>query len=164
MTEVLTRRFTQAPPQTVLPRSPWLVGDTLAVGVVNVVGLGMILGGLQGTRHTTDPHNLLLLVNVAAAGLVVSLAGNAVFLLSALRHVGTLRSDLLGAREAVREVAPTAAIEVSDVLVSASSMTRFHRAGCPAVQGKAVTAGSLAKHLKAGRTACDLCTPTGGTG
>jgi hypothetical protein len=161
VTEVLTRHV---PPRPVhaLPRSPWLVGDAFGVAVVNLVGIGLILGGLQGARQTTDPHTLLLLLNVAAGGLVVSLAGNAVFLLSALRHVGTLRTELLG----TRAPAPPEAQQPTDViapgLVSGPSMTRFHRAGCPAAQGKPVTEAPLAKHLGAGRQPCALCDPTGG--
>lgn len=163
MTEVLTRRFTDPPAAPTLPRSPWLVGDAFGVTVVNLVGLGLILGGLQGARHTTDPHTLLLLLNVAAGGLVVSLAGNAVFLLSAVRHVGALRTELLGARTAPRAEVAAPATAASGALVSAASMTRFHLGDCPAVQGKSVTAAPLATHLAAGRQACGLCTPTGET-
>jgi hypothetical protein len=141
-----------------LAEAPWLVGDVLGVAVVNLVGVGLILGGLQGARHTTDPHTLLLLLNVAAAGLVVGLAGNAVFLLSGLRQVGRLRTELLGVRaDSVPQTSPVAVAAAG--LVSASSMTRFHRSDCPSVQGKPVNESSLAKHLAAGRVPCGLCQP-----
>lgn len=158
MTEVLASRWAAplptAPPR--LPASPWLAGDVIGCTVVNLVGLGMILGGLQGARHTVDAHSLLLLVNIAAAGLVVALAGNAVFLLSTLRHVGQLRNDLLVRREAPVP-AQRAAEAGAGELVFAKGMTRFHRADCPAVQGKQVSAATPAAHTRAGRRPCGLC-------
>ena len=147
-----------------LPRSPWQVSDVFGVAVTNVVGLGMLLGGLQGTRHSTDPHTLLLLLNVATAGVVVAFAGNAVFVLSTLRQVGQLRTLLLGRRSGpVVDVRSDDAIGTdpvsTDALVAAESMTRFHRATCAAVRGKAVTATPLADHLAAGRRPCGMCAP-----
>ena len=148
----------------VLPSAPWQVGDVFGVAVTNLVGLGMLIGGLEGTRHSTDPHTLLLMLNVATAGVVVAFAGNAVFLLSALRQVGQLRTPLLGDRRA-----PTADVLVDDALqtgagsagalVAADRMTRFHRPDCAAVRGKPVSAATLADHLAAGRRPCGMCAP-----
>jgi hypothetical protein len=137
-----------------------MLSDVLSAVVVNLVGLGLILGSLQGSRHTTDPHNQLLLVNLATAGMIVVLAGNAVFLLSGLRRVGQLRMELLGARpspQPVAEFADTAASKTR--FVAALNMTRFHRADCPAVLGKEAVAGTLAEQLAAGRSPCGLCVP-----
>jgi hypothetical protein len=145
-------------PQLSPPAWPWLVGDVLGVSVANIAGLGLLLTGLQGTRHTADPHTLLLLLNVAAAGLVVALAGNAVFLLTGLRQVGRLRTELLGAEPAwpdAPEVVDPA--PVTGRLVAASNMSRFHRAECPSVVGKPVVEAGLAAHLAAGRLPCGLC-------
>lgn len=146
-----------------MPASPWLVGDVLGVVVANLVGAGLILGGLQGARHTTDSHSLLLLLDIAAAGVIVSLAGNVVFLLSCLRNVGLLRTELLGRRPAaataVVQSAPAASADVS-TLVAAPEMTRFHRPDCPAVQGKDVRALTLAEHVRAQRRPCGLCNPS----
>jgi hypothetical protein len=145
------------------PATPWLVGDVLGVVVANLVGLGMIVGGLQGARHTTDSHSLLLLVNVAAAGVVVSLAGNAVFLLSTLRQVGALRTQLLGRRPAVTAVPAQQrrTHQPASVLVAADGMTRYHRPDCPGVQGKDVRALPLGDHVAAGRQPCGLCEAAG---
>jgi hypothetical protein len=135
----------------------------LGVVVANLVGAGLILGGLQGARHTTDSHSLLLLVDMAAAGVIVSLAGNAVFLLSCLRHVGLLRTELLGrhgyAPAAVPQSAPAASVDAT-TLVAAREMTRFHRPECPAVRGKDVRALPLGEHVAAQRRPCGLCSPS----
>jgi hypothetical protein len=58
-------------------------------------------------------------------------------------------------------------------LVSASSMTRYHRPDCPLVSGKEVRPLSEARHRARGRRACHVChsgdvdgrnTPPPGTG
>ena len=161
MSEPVSERVLTLPAAAPRPDAPWVVGDLFGVGFGNVVGLGMLLTGLQATRHTTDPHTLLLLLDVAAAGVVVAFAANAVFLLSALRLVGQERTLLLGRRPARQQPAAAPAGQPVDLagvaLVSAPAMTRFHRADCPAVRGKEVTEASLDEHLDAGRRPCGLC-------
>jgi hypothetical protein len=153
---------------------PWLVGDVLSVLVADVVGLGLLMGALYGTRHTTDPDRLVLLLNVAAAGLIVSLAGNAVFFLTGLRQVGQLRTELLG-RPADGEAAAGSGADVpantaydavaeDELLVAADNMTRYHRSSCPAVVGKAVSPAGEDRHLSLGRRPCGLCLPPTGLG
>jgi hypothetical protein len=150
------------------------VGDVISVVVADVVGLGLLMGALYGTRHTTDPGRLLLLLNVAAAGLIVSLAGNAVFFMTGLRQVGELRTELLG-RPAAPEVAGTAGadrpapsayddVAVDDVLVAADNMSRYHRSTCPAAAGKDVSPADEHQHLALGRRPCGLCLPQTGQG
>jgi hypothetical protein len=147
------------------------VGDVVSVVVADLVGLGLLMGALYGTRHTTDPDRLVLLINVAAAGLIVSLAGNAVFFMTGLRQVGQLRTELLG-RRAVSDVATAAAAEdpaydaVADdeVLVAADNMTRYHRSTCPAAAGKNVSSAAEHEHLALGRRPCGLCLPQTGQG
>jgi hypothetical protein len=153
---------------------PWLVGDVFSVLVADLVGFGLLMGALYGTRHTTDPDHLVLLLNVAAAGLIVSLAGNAVFFLTGLRQVGQLRTELL-ARPAVGAVAgssgrglpadaPNDTVADDDALVAADNMTRYHRPTCPAVAGKDVSAAAEEQHLSLGRSPCGLCLPQTGQG
>ena len=45
-------------------------------------------------------------------------------------------------------------------LVAGADMTRFHRADCPLVAGKRVSAAGREAHVRAGRGACGVCLPT----
>jgi hypothetical protein len=134
-------------------RTPWTASDGLTVGLTSVIGLGLLLGAALGIRQTADPDTAVVLLNVAGAGLVVALAGNALFLLTGLRAVGVLRAGLL-------ESAPAATAPESvptGLLVASASMTRYHRDDCPAVRGKAVVPASAEGHVRSGRRPCGLC-------
>ena len=144
------------------PEHPWHGRDLANAWLFNLVGLGLLLGGLQGTRHTTDPEQLVVWMNVAAVGLVLALGGNAVFLLSGLRQVGRLRTALLVRpdTDTTQLLPPVAApARAAAALVATPAMTRFHLASCPAAAGKPVSAAPLAEHIGAGRRPCGMCRP-----
>lgn len=166
------RQADESSPALPRPDHPWQARDLTTVWALNLVGLALLLGGLQGTRHTTDPERLVLLMNVAGLGLVLALAGNAVFLLAGLRQVGRLRTALLVRPGGERRDAPvvdatTSLPMVADphpgtgTLVAAPAMTRFHLASCPAAAGKPVTAAPRSEHEAEGRQPCGMCRPTG---
>jgi hypothetical protein len=143
----------------------------LGVVVADLVGLGLLLGALYGSRHTTDPDRLVLLMTVAASGLVVSLAGNAVFLLSGLRQVGKVRTHLLGRSGEpvdpdlqVRTTVEDRDGDLGGTPVATDAMTRFHRPTCMAVIGKEVFALAAVEHVAAGRLPCGLCAPASEAG
>lgn len=153
---------------TALPRPehPWQHKHLMSVWVSNGLGLALLLGGLLGTRQTTDPSWLVVLMNVSALGLVVALVGNAVFLLYGLRQVGLLRSALLVRRPyddpALGTQGLPAVVEpvvAPDALVATAEMTRYHLSTCAATAGKPVVAAPLEAHLADGRRPCGLCHP-----
>jgi hypothetical protein len=134
------------------------------VAVSNLIGLALLVIGLTGARTTTEPHRLLLFLNVAAVGLVVALGGNGAFLLEGLRQVGRLRGALLvrPVREQVAAAPPQTPTDPipAGVLVAAEGMTRFHDSRCAAAAGKPVVPAPVDEHRAAGRVPCGLCLPT----
>ena len=46
-----------------------------------------------------------------------------------------------------------------DVLVAASRMARYHRAGCPLTSGKTLEPAGRVEHEQAGRRPCGVCRP-----
>lgn len=143
---------------------PWRVADLVSVTATDLVGLALILSGYYVVAHTADPGRQLLGVNLSVGGLIIALVANAVWLLSGVREVGLLRRELLSRRPLLEgssrrvdgEQRPAAAL---DHLVSAPTMTLYHRPSCPAVQGKHVIAEGLSSHHKRGRKECTLCLP-----
>ena len=133
--------------------------------MVNLVGLVLIVAGYLVCRATAEPSRVQLATSIAAGGLVVTLAGNTVWLFGNLREVTRLRRQVLlgpvpaapssvAVSGAAQRPAPSAS-----VLVSSPSMSLYHRPECLMVSGKAVKAASLASHRRAGRRPCQVCRP-----
>lgn len=150
------------------PGSPWDAGDLLSLATAQGVAVALLLIGFLGTRGTTEPGELLLFLNMAAAGLVVALTGSTAFLLSGLRRSTALRIRLLPPDALHTAVLPQRDERMAqrqspqrlDGLVAAAGMTRFHQADCQAAAGKSVTAAPLDRHESAGRRPCALCLPS----
>jgi hypothetical protein len=153
------------------PDGPWRAGELTSVVMVNAVGLVLIVAGYLVCRDTAEPSRVQLATTIAAGGLVVTLAGNVVWLFGNLREVTRLRRQvLLGPAAAAGS--PTAAtprplaperdgdarqVPAPAALVSSPSMSRYHRPDCIMVAGKPVKAASLATHRRAHRQPCQVC-------
>lgn len=145
------------------PSYPWLFADVVSVATANTIALGMVVCSYLGARRTADPSTLLVFLNVAAAGIVVALAANTVFMLSALRQLRMLGGAVLSVRATPPRPAPAVGAEIRPLeMLWGFGMTRFHRPGCPAIAGRPVTAATLDAHEGAGRAPCGICTPPGG--
>jgi hypothetical protein len=142
--------------------APWRVGDLLSVVLVNLIGLVLIVAGWYVAHNTTEPARHLLATNIAIGGLVIALIANAVWVLSGLREVGQLRRHLLDTHVAfslAQQASVNSTAPDDEVLVATPEMTRYHRPGCPAVQGKHVQPASASRHADDGRRPCGICEP-----
>jgi hypothetical protein len=98
---------------------------------------------------------------MSIGGLMVALASSAAYLLPSRQRLMRRRAHLLRGfylTDALNRTAgrPTGA----DALVVAEGLSRYHRAGCRAVDGLAVTTVTRAG-LDPRLTECELCAPTG---
>jgi hypothetical protein len=147
------------------PDTPWRAGEVTNVIMVNLVGLVLIVAGYLVCRATAEPSRVQLATSIAAAGLVVTLAGNTVWLFGNLREVTRLRREVLlgpvpaAPSSAVVSGAAERPAPTASILVSSPSMSLYHRPECLMVSGKAVKASSLAAHRRARRRPCQVCLP-----
>jgi hypothetical protein len=142
--------------------SPWTTMQRLLLAVLLAVGVVGLIAGYTGTSGTLRVSRQVGWVNVAGAALLVSGAGVVLFLTAGRREIGRRRLSLFGGAEgAVVAVETASALSAAD-LVSAPTMTKYHRADCPFVTGKPGLAGGTAvAHEKAGRRPCGVCLPGG---
>ena len=138
--------------------SPWNAKQRLllcALLAVGVIGLGAGYTGTSGTLRVSDQ---VVWVNIGGAALLVSGFGIALFLAAGRREIGRRRLGLFGD---VLEGDGVSAIVVDglsgDELLSAPTMTKYHRADCPFIEGKTVTAAPAEAHQSAGRLPCGVC-------
>jgi hypothetical protein len=101
-------------------------------------------------------------IDLAGAALLVSGAGVVLFLTAGRRAIGRRRLGLFGDFVDGEALAALATGVAAGDLVSAPTMTKYHRADCSFVAGKAgVVAASAAGHEQAGRRRCGVCLPSG---
>jgi hypothetical protein len=140
---------------------PWRIGDLILTYLVNVAGLILILVGWFEASGNLTIHDQIPWLNLGVTGIIVAGAGNVLWLLTGRRAVGELRRRLT-VRLPGAGPASTSGPEPDTALgalVTGTAMTRYHRADCPLVKGKPVTAAEEDRHLEAGRVACDVCLP-----
>jgi hypothetical protein len=145
------------------PASPWTAKQRLVLAVLLVIGVVGLIAGYAGTSGTLRVSRQVVWVNVAGAALLVSGAGVVLFLTGARRAIGRRRLSLfgdLGGGPGVT-VDQRAGIAAAD-LVSAPTMTKYHRADCSFVDGKAgLKVASSVDHQKVGKQPCGVCLPGG---
>ena len=143
--------------------SPWSRKHRLTLAVRLAIGVIGLIAGYTGTSGTLRVSRQVAWVNVAGAGLLVSGAGVVLFLTAARREIGRRRLSLFGDVAALDALAGdlAAGIAAGD-LVSATTMTRYHRADCAFVAGKSgLVVGTAVDHEKVGRRPCGVCLPGG---
>jgi len=143
--------------------SPWSARDRVLLAVVLAVGVAGLAAGYVGTSGTLRVSHQVVWVDVAAAALLVSGAGVVLFLTAGRRAVGRRRvrlfGDVLSGEAAARPATPAGS---AAELVSAPTMTRYHRGDCSFVDGKAgLVSGTAAAHESIGRKPCGVCRPAG---
>ena len=137
---------------------PWVVPDLyrwFGLLLLSAAGLAVAWWGISGTTRLSSEITWL---NVAVTAVVVGGLGNMTWLLQGRRALAIRRRALLE-RLPVPDLRtpPVAYREPDDARVTVPGTTRHHRPSCPAVAGKPVEAMSVAKHERAGRRPCGLC-------
>ena len=148
--------MTQAAPA---PASPWTAKQRLMLAVLLAFGVVGLISGYAGTSGTLRLSRQVVWVNVAGAALIFSGAGVVLFLTAARCAVGRRRLSLFGDLGAVGATAAdmTADLSAAD-LVTAPTMTRYHRADCSFVDGKSdLKVASSVDHQKVGKQPCGVC-------
>jgi hypothetical protein len=142
--------------------SPWNAKQRLVLAVLLAIGVVGLVAGYVGTSGTLRVSRQVPWVNVAGAALLVAGAGIVSFLTAARREIGRRRLSLFGdLRPEGTAVSPSAGIAAA-VLVSAPTMTKYHRADCSFVADKpALKVASAIDHEKIGKRPCGVCLPGG---
>jgi len=137
---------------------PWGMSDLLAIYTTTFIGLLLVFLAWFETSASVRLKNQVHWTNVGVAGVIVLGAGNLFWLLRGKRATGELRRLLLP-QVPVEDEAPIEAPRAGP-LVAGPDMTRFHRADCPLVAGKSVSAAGREAHARAGREPCGVCLPS----
>lgn len=160
------------------PAEPWRAGDAIRAVVLDLVGCFLIVLGWLGAASTARLSHQYAWTAVAVGGLLVAGFGNALWLLAGRRAVGIryrrLLAEGVGAPGAVAtpgedgDAAPASperarsadgAGETADTLVIGAGMTRYHRADCMLVRGKAVRRHRSGRKSDARARPCGICLP-----
>ena len=151
---------TQAAPA---PASPWTAKQRLMLAVLLAIGVVGLIAGYTGTSGTLRVSRQVVWLNVAGAALLFSGAGVVLFLTAARREIGRRRLSLFGDLGAVGGTAVDMRADLSAAdLVTAPTMTKYHRADCSFVDGKeGLKVASSVDHQKVGKLPCGVCLPGG---
>lgn len=137
---------------------PWKIGDLLVLYATTSIGIVLVLAAWYAASGEVRLEDQARWATLGTAGVIVLGAGNLAWLLAGRRATGELRRHLL-ARAPGAETTQASSAARRTSLVAGKTMTRFHRADCPLVQGKTVRAQTRATHERRGRRPCDVCTP-----
>jgi hypothetical protein len=146
---------------------PWRAAEWRLLVAGQVAGLALVLVGWVQASGDVRPKGQIGSLNVGIAGAALAVAAGVRFLARG-RHavaerqhvvVRTLHESTAPASSSAIELRPVPAIDARDALLSAPTMTRFHRPGCLLVAGKPVAPSSVQTHEMAGRRPCGVCTP-----
>ena len=145
------------------PASPWTAKHRLMLAVLLAIGVVGLIAGYVGTSGTLRVSRQVVWVNVAGAALLVSGAGVVLFLTVARREIGRRRLSLFGDLGAAGVTAVDLSADLSAAdLVTAPTMTKYHRADCSFVDGKeGLKVASSVDHQKVGKLPCGVCLPGG---
>jgi hypothetical protein len=136
--------------------SPWRPIDVAVLWSLQIAAAAVLSLGWWGISGTNRLAHQVIWLNLAAAGLLLSGAGVALWLTTGRGAIGHRRRRTL-ADPVTSAVAVRPDTKAGGTLVAAARMTRFHRADCSFVEGKAVTSTSEVDHRAAGRTPCGVC-------
>jgi hypothetical protein len=140
----------------------WQAGDVVLLYSLQILGFGLLVASAWATTVSDDVSTRVAWVNLGVVGLLVSGTGTAFWLMAGRRAVGTRRAWLLVVSDvdAAPEYAPRPADRATPAgLVAVADGTRYHRADCALVAGKAVVEQARTRHTRAGRQPCGVCRP-----
>jgi hypothetical protein len=154
------------------PAVPWRYSDFIRVYATTLVGAVGLLVAWYGSSGSTRLSTQAGWTDLGIAAVLLSGVGNTLWLVSGRRALGA-RRRLVSLDAGELGPAPIVGVPGNPVdatdrtlvddpqqrLVSAPTMTRYHRAACPMVAGKPVRAASRARHEAAGRRPCGICEP-----
>jgi len=125
------------------------------------IGVTLLAAGWLQVRNESVYADQAAGINMAIAGVVVAGAGAISMLLGGRRAIVIRRLAVLGdlRRLPVRVAAGPSGNSITQSLVGAEGLRRFHRAGCTMAQGRNWSAASRPEHERAGRIACGVCQP-----
>jgi len=143
--------------------TPWSPKQRRLLAGPLLIGVGGIVAGYVGTSGTLQVSRQVAWVNLAGAALLASGAGVVLFLTAARREIGRRRLSLFG--DVIVGQAEGfhlgTGIGPAD-LVSALTMTKYHRADCSFVAGKpGLAVATAVNHEKIGKRPCGVCLPGG---
>ncbi|MGH9138185.1 MAG: hypothetical protein ACRD0G_14250 [Acidimicrobiales bacterium] len=140
--------------------SPWSWTELRRLGTLVGVGLVALAVSWRATSDRVAVDDQILWLNIAVLGVMAAGLANLAFLLRAYRTVRARRVRMLAEHRRPSAAAPDpVAAATAEPLVAAPAMTRFHRVGCPFVQGKDVSVAERDHHAAAGRRPCPWCQP-----
>ena len=137
---------------------------TVGVGGIVIAAAWYVCAGEASFAQQIGP------LNAAVAGLLLSGAGNTVWLLKGRRVLGERRRALLPDVLVPLESPPVDVADAARVdggledqhalFVAGDGMERYHRPTCPLAVGRqGWTAMTAERHVAAGRRACGVCRP-----
>lgn len=143
--------------------APWHLGNRLSVVFLGLLGLGGIVFSWWMVAGTAETATQQKWIDVGVVALLLATVGDVVYLLAGRRSVRGRQRSL--ALRMARLADAGLLVEDGDTdsgtgtVVTAARMTRYHRSDCLLVRGKAVSRGSVAENVRAGRRPCGVCTP-----
>lgn len=146
-------------PGSLSPDLPWTARDLTALLRLGLLGAAAVATGWIGGSGTVVLSRQAGWLGFAVVGNL--LAGTAMvgWLLGGLRSVRQLKQEVVAELDERWPASVTQAGAILDPtgLVSLDGASRYHRASCRLVQGKATKLGTPAAHRKAGRQPCGVC-------
>lgn len=143
-------------------RAPWHAGNRLSVLFLGLLGLGGIAFSWWMIGGTAEAATQQRWLDVGVVAVILATVGDAVYLLAGRRSVRSRQRSLALRLARLTDAGVTTDNTVetdSGTVVTAARMSRYHRADCLLVQGKAVTRGSVGENQRAGRRPCGVCMP-----
>ncbi|MDQ1695412.1 MAG: hypothetical protein QOJ03_765 [Frankiaceae bacterium] len=136
---------------------PWLVPDLFRwFGLLGLSLAGVVVAWWCASGTASFGRQLPWL-DVGVVAVVIGGLGNMTWLLQGRRALAVRRRGLLSALTAAPEAMTATAAATDTERLAVPGTTRHHRAGCPAIAGKAVEAMPATDHERAGRRPCGLC-------
>lgn len=135
--------------------------------LANLAGVAVVLTGYVGVSGGSELSTQFGWLSVAVLGFVGAGVADGLWLMAGRRAVGIRLNELLrtyppildvpGQREADSPSVARAAVMPSDSLVTAASMTRYHRTDCLLVRDKELSTLHRETAESGGLRPCEIC-------
>lgn len=146
-------------PGSLSPDLPWTARDLTALLRLALLGAVALAAGWIGGSGTVVLSHQAGWLGLAVVGNLTAGAAMVGWLLGGLRSVRQLKQDVvadLDGRWPASVTKPRLTLDPTG-LVNLDGASRYHRAGCRLVEGKATKLATPAAHHKAGRQPCGVC-------
>jgi hypothetical protein len=145
---------------TLVTGSPWTVADISRLLTRIGLGLAAVVIGWVVISGTTVWRTQVIWTAVATGGVAIASTGAGLWLIAGFGTVARERRAVIELLRQTRTAAPAAQLDLADdTVVTAPSMTRFHRPDCPLVKGKSVSAATYAAVARRNLQPCGMCQP-----